>query len=399
MAIKCHSGFVHYNMFHNNHCHGGGNNYGSIFNITNNCGGGTSFWGGLGAGLGFGFGNLLGGFFGNMFGGFGNMFGGFGNIFGGFGMGGWGAGLSGLWGGGGAADRDYSEYSSRRSSRSGSCDCGCKGKGNDKDYSAINKFDEEANALLKADKSADNDKKIDALVKKLKDYKLVDDAHKTENETQIKQLIERLQAHRSTPAPVVEGEQGEGDQGNQAKIGGKLISELTVDDIAGITDDEYNNLDDTAKKKLQEKVYELAKDQDKAKQWAQSTTLPSDLRAEAKRSFYVEGYANVTLASLTDDEIKKLKSVIDTSNIADFENIETIDTIKRDTDGKLTSFKMTAKTGTSVTYVTVNVVDGELIFHGAKQDQEYALQKDTDGNYHLMQYAYHKGNGSADVNS
>ena len=40
MALKCHSGFVHYNMFHNNHCHGGGNNYGSIFNITNNCGGG-----------------------------------------------------------------------------------------------------------------------------------------------------------------------------------------------------------------------------------------------------------------------------------------------------------------------------------------------------------------------
>ena len=213
MAIKCHSGFVHYNMFHNNHCHGGGNNYGSIFNITNNCGGGTSFWGGLGAGLGFGFGNLLGGFFGNMFGGFGNMFGGFGNMFGGFGMGGWGGGLSGLWGGGGAADRDYSEYSSRRSSRSGSCDCGCKGKGNDKDYSAINKFDEEANALLKADKSADNDKKIDDLVKKLKDYKLVDDAHKTENETQIKQLIERLQAHRSTPATFVEGEQGDGDQG------------------------------------------------------------------------------------------------------------------------------------------------------------------------------------------
>lgn len=399
MAIKCHSGFVHYNMFHNNHCHGGGNNYGSIFNITNNCGGGTSFWGGLGAGLGFGFGNLLGGFFGNMFGGFGNMFGGFGNMFGGFGMGGWGAGLSGLWGGGGAADRDYSEYSSRRSSRSGSCDCGCKGKGNDKDYSAINKFDEEANVLLKADKSADNDKKIDVLVKKLKDYKLVDDAHKTENETQIKQLIERLQAHRSTPAPVVEGEQGDGDQGNQAKIGGKLISELTVNDIAGITDEEYSKLDDAAKKKLQEKVYELANDRDKAKLWAQYETLPSDLRAEAKRSFYVKGYTNVTLDSLTDVEIKKLKSVIDTSDIADFENIKTIDAIQRDTDGKLTSFKMTAQTGTSVTYVTVNVVDGELIFHGEKEDQEYALQKDEDGNYHLMQYAYHKGNGSADVNS
>ena len=137
MAIKCHSGFVHYNMFHNHHCHGGGNNYGSIFNITNNCGGGTSFWGGFGAGLGLGFGKLLGGLFGGFMGGFGNMFGGFGNMFGmgglgGFGgFGGWGNGLSGLWGGGGATDsvgtgRDYSEYSSRRSRRSSSCDCGCK---------------------------------------------------------------------------------------------------------------------------------------------------------------------------------------------------------------------------------------------------------------------------------
>ena len=131
MAIKCHSGFQHYHMFHNSCGHGGGNNYGSIFNITHNCGGGTNFWGGLGAGLGYGlggmfsglFGGLMGGF-GNMFGGFGmNMFGGFGNMFGGFGlgMGGWGfgGGLSGLFGGAGDGckcdkhDR-YERYSSKR---------------------------------------------------------------------------------------------------------------------------------------------------------------------------------------------------------------------------------------------------------------------------------------------
>ena len=78
MAIKCHSSFVHYNMYHNRHCHGGGNNFGSIFNIKHECGGGTGFWGGLGAGLGFGLGGLFSGLFGSFMGGFGSMFGGFG---------------------------------------------------------------------------------------------------------------------------------------------------------------------------------------------------------------------------------------------------------------------------------------------------------------------------------
>ena len=252
MAIKCHSGFVHYNMFHNHHCHGGGNNYGSIFNITNNCGGGTSFWGGFGAGLGLGFGNLLGGLFGGFMGGFGNMFGGFGNMFGMGGLGGfggWGNGLSGLWGGGTTdsvgTGRDYSEYSSRRSRRSSSCDCGCKDKdvkaGNDKDYPKINEFDAKANKLLEAEKSADNDKKIDELVKELQGYKLLDEAHKADNEKQIKLMIERLQAHRSVP--VAAGTDDE--QANSAVTAGNdgvatvAADEITIDGkpvkIAGIT--------------------------------------------------------------------------------------------------------------------------------------------------------------------
>ena len=114
MSLKCHSAFVHYNMFHDRHCHGGGNIIGSVFNITNNCSGNHGgFWSGLGTGLGWGLGNLIGGFTGMFsnfgFGGFGmpGMFGGFG--FPGFGMGGWGN----YWGGGGSTvTNDYSRYSS-----------------------------------------------------------------------------------------------------------------------------------------------------------------------------------------------------------------------------------------------------------------------------------------------
>lgn len=243
MAIKCHSGFVHYNMFHNSHCHGGGNNYGSIFNITNNCSGGTNFWGGLGAGLGFGLGNMFGGFFGNMFGGFGNMFGGFGmgNMFGmgGFGgFGGFGMGMGGWpWGGGSSNnDSDYSKYSSNRSSSN----CGCKGKSDDKDYPEINKFDTEANDLLKAEKSADNDKKIDALVAKIKDYKLkLDDAHKLDNETQIDNLIKRLNNHRLVPVKDGENDKKVGDDNknvpdDEIVIGGKNIKLNTIKSIEDI---------------------------------------------------------------------------------------------------------------------------------------------------------------------
>ncbi len=405
MAIKCHSGFVHYNMFHNNHCHGGGNNYGSIFNITNNCSGGTGFWGGLGAGLGFGLGNMFGGFFGNMFGGFGNMFGGFGmgNM---FGMGGWGfgGGLSGLWGGGSSAgaDRDYSEYSSRRSRRSSSCDCGCKDKDKVKDDNKKldidnPKFATITGEIAKLEPGKVSEEDYNRIKKSLDDALKGTDGIQTEKDKEtyknLLKTLDNLKDGKITENPINEDDGAESTAG---KIGGKAINDLTGADIAGITPDEYEKLSDADKNALKSKIAGLPEADRNS--LAQNTGIPADLRIAAKHSFYEEGYTNVPLDSLTDDEIKKLKSVIDTSDISDFDNIKEISDIER-TNGKLKSFKMTAQSGTSVKYITVNVVDGELIFRGKKEDQEYVLQKDTDENYHLMQYAYHKGNGTADVNS
>lgn len=418
MSIKCHSSFVHYNMFHDKHNHCGGNNFGSIFNITNNCNGGhTGFWGGFGAGLGYGLGNWFGGFMGgmgnmfsgfgmNMFGGFGmNIFGGFGNMFGGFGMnmfGGSNYGLGSLFGGGNK-ERDYSEYSSRHSRRSSTCDCGCKGKKDtkpdptDKDCKKIADFQKEINDLTQP-----------ITEEKYNDIKTRIQAARTESEKDIKNKDNNLKSYDELLGALEKAKNGNNlvqepeneigtEESPKTEINNKQISQLTDDDIAGITNDDYSNLDDEAKNDVKNKIYSLARsNRDKAEEWARSRTLPSDLRAEAKRSFYEEGYTNVTLDELTDEEIKKLETVIDTSEVADFTNIKEITDITRES-GKLKSFKMTAESGTSVTYVTVSVVDGELIFHGDKDDQEYVLQKDSNGKYHLMQYEYHKGNGTPDV--
>ncbi len=385
MVLKCHSGFVHYNMFHNSHCHGGGNNYGSIFNVTYNCKGGTGFLGGLGAGLGFSLGNLFGGWFGNMSGGFGNF--GMGN----FGFGGWGNGFGNFWGGGaGNAGNDYSRYSSNRSS----CNCRCGNKdGNDTNKNDIDnpKFASITDkiAKLKPGQVTDADynaikAELDAALNATDDIQTEDDK-KTYNN--LLKTLDNLKAGK--PAEEVKVDNNDG------KIGGKPISDLTGDDINNITPEDYNKLSDADKEALKNKIKGLSED-DRTK-LARNNQLPADLRIAAKESFYRSGYTNVSLDSLTDDEIKKLKSVIDTSPIADFENIKTIDNIQRDGAGKLKSFKMTAQTGTAVTYVTVSVVDNELIFHGRQETQKYALQKDLDGNYHLMQYKYHDGNGTADV--
>lgn len=247
MVIKCHSAFVHYNMFHNNHSHGGGNNYGSIFNVTHNCGG-TGFWGGLGAGLGLGVGNLLGGFLGNMLGGLGNMFGGFG--MGGFGLGGlgmggfgglggWGNGLSGLFGGGNASrtERDYSEYGSRRSSRSNSCDCGCKGDKNtdptDADCKKIADFQEEINKLTTpVTEEKYNDLKTRIAAARAESEK--DTKNKDANLKSYDELLKSLDGIKNGKNPVTEVKTQESPAADDGKIEGVSDDDLAKLRAAGL---------------------------------------------------------------------------------------------------------------------------------------------------------------------
>lgn len=230
MSIKCHSSFAHYHMFHDNHCHGGGNNYGSIFNITNNCGGGCGggFWGGLGMGLGYGFGNMFGGLFGGFMGGFGNMFGGFGNMLGGFGMpgmlggfgmGGW--GLSSLFGGGGGGS---------------TCSCGCDGKKvslkDEKDYGKREepqvdidnpKFAEltkEIKALTPGSVSEEDYNDIKQKIEQAK--KETDSINKVSDETTYDNLLAMLDDYKNNTV-VNNGAQSlpEGNNGASQQAGGE----------------------------------------------------------------------------------------------------------------------------------------------------------------------------------
>ena len=212
MAIKCHSSFVHYNMFHNHHCHGGGNNYGSIFNIQHNCGGGTNFWGGLGAGIGYG----LGGMFSGLFGGFGNMFGGFGNMFGmgnmfggfgGFGLGGFGGfasslgtyfgyelaeGLDGLFS---RKDKDRTKINKKDKDddvkKDDDANKDVKPE-DDKAYENINKLHEKANSFLNKNVTEINLKELASLLIEIENYKLADEFKSTENNEQLNNIKTQL---------------------------------------------------------------------------------------------------------------------------------------------------------------------------------------------------------------
>ena len=361
-----------------NRAHGDTTIFNINYGVQGGCCGGhkTGFWGGLGTGIGYSLGNwLMGGL--NLLGGwcgFGGMsFGGFGN---------WGFG--GI-GGGSGLSTDYASEHGRRSSRRERIKTETVEVDKpDSEYTAINTA-RELLQKLQAKTEPVTDDEIKALEEQINALKSEDGVNDNDNKKQIEMLkidFEKLKA-------------GKLNQKTEGLEKPKSVADVTADDILKLTNDEYNKLSDADKKALADKVKNLPEENRIA--MARNAELPADLRIAAKQSFYRTGYTNANLDELTDDEIKKLKEVIDESEIADFTNIKLIDNIQRDENGKLKSFKMTAQSGTQVTYVTVNVVDGELIFHGRQESQNYALQKDTDGQYHLMQYKYHDGYGIADV--
>lgn len=273
---RCHSAFQHYEMFHGHGaCHGGGNNYGSIFNITYNCSGRHgNFWSGLATGLGYGIGNW---FMGGL-----NMLGGWLGLGGmGFG-GGWGMGM-GMptfgWGGGAGRvgdDSDYGRYRRSDSSERTVVRTEVKYK-DDIDHEAINKLSGEVKALAEKAKSGNvTPEEVAALNKKLDDAKNASDENaKPLDQGTYENLKGILSTIKTTPAA-------------QPPVDTQNIERSVPDDWANIpnlTEDDKNTLKGLGVKPIQI-------DGKNGKIWALS--LPSDLTA---------------------DNLTKLKGIADGKNI------------------------------------------------------------------------------------
>ena len=235
------SGFSMYNRIIDSHCcGGGGNNYGSIYNIKYNCGGGTNFWGGLGLGLGAGFGNL-----------FGSMFGGFGMGMPGM-FGGWGNGLASLWGGGASgAGNSNTDYVSKYTYKKDNDDnkpvetTPQKVSTGNADTPRLRELTDKFDSLL-AIKIADGDitAEVNTLIEDL--GKLIENPLDEANELDDKKLYEKLKSNAEKLAKgtlpgvnpaIVKPDPGLTGTGYLVKIKNESIN--TVDDLNKFTPAEF----------------------------------------------------------------------------------------------------------------------------------------------------------------
>lgn len=414
VRINCHSGYKHYEMFHNN-C--GGSNYGSVFNTTYNinCGGHSGgFWGGFGAGIGNAFGSIFGGMFGGGMGnfGFGNFgMGGFGN----FGMGGltmpWFNSMGNFGWGGGNVGGTNSNNSSNSSNGV-----------NDKDNALIEAFEKKVNKL-----GAKNIDDAKALYKQIKEKyeKPEDDTYKNQNKLAYGKLLDNIKAKypnetdwdadadkdkkadndgKAAPKASTTDKQEVAAPAKAEKDAGAVKAEEAITNagsLDALSKVDYNKLTPEEKEKYINKAIELAKSNDTTPAALRQALkgMPDEVRVKVKQSFYKDGFSNVDIKDLSAETLKNLIEVIDVSDaIPDFKNIKVGDPIK--SGDNLWTIPMTSKNGgTHVNYiqVSINPEDGEIIFHGKQDSQKYVLQKDTNNKLHLMQYKYHEGYDEADV--
>lgn len=427
VRINCHSAFKHYEMFHNS-C-SGGSNYGSVFNTTYNinCGGhGGGFWGGFGAGLGNAFGSIFGGMFG---GGMSNF--GFGNFgMGGFGMGGF--GMGGLtmpwfnsmgnfgWGGGNVGGASGTNSNNSSNSSNGAVD---------KDNALYNTYKKQVDNAIK-----DNDAKIakDLYDKIKKSHEKPEDPL---NENMNKGAYHDLMTTLENKFPELK-DGTDADKDKKPEKDGKVTPQTPSSDTTEVADPtkaqkdaeakkaeenaqniasadslddllktNYSDLSDAEKEAYKNKAIELAKKVGETPEELQKfreslDKLPEEVRIAVKETFYRKGLTNVKEEELTTISLKKLKSVIDDSNIPDFEDV-TVGTPIKNSNGKweIPVEKYQKETRKlNVTYIQVEVKDGEIIFRGKQPNQKYVLQKDKN-NFFLMQYKYHEGYGKGDVTS
>ena len=427
VRINCHSAFKHYEMFHSNNC--GGSNYGSVFNTTYNinCGGhGGGFWGGFGAGLGNAFGNIFGGMFG---GGMSNF--GFGNFgMGGFGMGGltmpWFNSMGNFgWGGGNVGGANGTNSNNSSNSSNGAVD---------KDNALYNTYKKQVDNAIK-DNDATTAKKLYDKIKKSHE-KPEDPLNENMNKGAYHDLMTTLEKKfpelkdgtdaakdkkadndgKAVPKASTTGKQdvvappkvdkdAEAKKAEDAKANEKSQNIANAGSLADLSKVDYNELTPEEKEKYIDKAIELAKSDATTSAALREALkgMPDEVRVKVKQSFYEAGYSNVKESEITVELLGKLQDVIDASKIADFKNV-TLGTPKKDSNGKWTIPVKTYEDDNgkvhnlNVPYVQVEVVDGEVIFHGKQLTQKYVLQ--TDGkDLHLMQYKYHEGYGKGDVTS
>ena len=444
LRINCHSAFKHYEMFHSNHC--GGSNYGSIFNTTYNisCGNNGNhggFWSGFGAGLG----NAFGGLFTNMFSGM---------NFGSMGL--WGGGMM-PWGGatmpwfnsignnGGWWNNNANNNNTNNTNNDSS------NSPVDKDNAKYNELEKDVNKLLEKAEKTDSKKEAKELYDKIKELyeEPLDSMNKKMNKGAYHDLMTTLEKNfpeLKDGADAAKGKKPEKDGEAASKVSTtskqevvastkpendadakvkeakanentqKIASTGSLDDLLNTN---YSDLSDAEKEAYKNKAIQLAHDD--------TTTTPkklreilgkikdSDLRIAIKESFYKDTetgkkYENVKLNelnNLTPEELKvKLKNIIDDSNIPDFRNVTLGEPTK--SGGKwtipITAYedKQGKEHKINVKYTQIDIVDGEILFHGKQDIQIYALQKEKEEEnnnhkYGLMQYKYHEGYGEGDV--
>ena len=434
VRINCHSAFKHYEMFHSNHC--GGSNYGSIFNTTYNisCGNNGNhggFWSGFGAGLG----NAFGGLFTNMFGGM---------NFGGMSL--WGGGMM-PWGGatmpwfnsignnGGWWNNNANNNNTNNTNNDSS------NSPVDKDNAKYNELEKDVNKLLEKAENNDSKKEAKKLYDEIKELyeEPLDPMNKKMNKGAYHDLMTTLEKKfpelkegtdaakdkkadndgKAVPKAPTTGKQevtdptkaqkeAEAKATEEAKANENVQKIANAGSLDALSNVNYSKLTPEEKKQYKDKAIELAKKVGETPEELQKfrealDTLPEEVRIEVKKSFYEAGYSNVKESEITVELLGKLQDVIDASKIADFKNV-TLGTPKKDSNGKWTIPVKTYEDDNgkvhnlNVPYVQVEVVDGEVIFHGKQLTQKYVLQ--TDGkDLHLMQYKYHEGYDKGDVTS
>ena len=361
--INCHSAFKHYEMFHSR----GGDviNIGSNNTTIFNCGGSHlgGFWGGFGLGLGNAFGSLFGGGMG--FGGFGMDgfgfpgFGGFGNF-----------GFGNVWG--------NNALSSTPAKTSSNTTCNCKGcHGND-------------NANNVNDKEDDKDQpKLSELIKKVTGFKTDKAKGKNVDPEAVDEVRKQLEALKDKPVDDINGS-------NNKDHYARLLDDLNKNFPKADGTDDSNSDDGTVgANEFNNSLNAAGNDSAKLLALLDKTTDPAQ-RAQIKAKFYEDGYSNYDGKT----ELKDGDVVIAHDNSG-----KTRDT--KQASGKAQSTITKSDNGShpqtivihdskDITYTYKETVDGEYIYTSDQDNQEYVLQKNTNGKYDLMQYNYHKGYGVKD---